>query len=290
MTLLEQAYQAMHRGDLEQSVHLYSSALESEAMSLRHRLQAYNGRGDVLYKLGQIEQAMNDYDRLIELSPNSPFSYLPRSLAYQRRGMFEKAIKDFTRMIELDEEYLYGYLYRSEANFHLGNYQHAVEDYDRLVAWSPDDIYIFFHRGLSYLYLGKFESAEADFQICLELDPEDTYAMIWLYLAREHDGRTGELQLVAQASQVKHKDWPFAVIDFFLDNGSEQTVLQAAADFDPKVEEERTCEAYFYIGQYHLLREAEFEAAENFNRCVEKSSKRFIVAAAHQELRRLGRE
>ncbi len=289
MTEFEQAQEAMAQGNLNDAIGSYTRALESDNLSLRNRTRAHNARGNAHLLLDDFDQALEDFSRVIELNPKSPFSYQSRSLAYFNTGRYNEAITDFTRAIQLDPGYVYAYIYRSDAYFRLSLYDHAIADYEKLMELNPEDIYIYFHRGLAYFYNSNYEKAEIDFEQCLELDTQDAQAMIWLYLNRQRDGRTGELQLVAQAKNMKPRHWPHPVVFMLLDNLTPERLLEDTLDPDPKVEKERLGEAYFFIGQYHLLRGQDFNALENFQKCVETSDHGFIRSAALIELTRLDR-
>lgn len=47
-------------------------------------------------------------------------------------------------------------------------------------------------------------------------------------------------------------------------------------DNDQRVEKERECEAYFYLGQYYLLRNDKEKAAQMFKLCLEIKVTSFV--------------
>lgn len=290
MTEFEHAQEAMAQGNLEDAIGGYTRALELDNLSLRNRTRAHNARGNAHLLLNDFDQALIDFNRVIELNPKSPFSYQSRSLAYFKSGRYNEAITDFTRTIQLDPEYVYAYIYRSDAYFRLGLFDHAISDYEKLMELNPEDLYIYFNRGLAYFYNDKFKKAENDFEQCLELDSQDAQAMIWLYLSRERGGRTGELQLVAQSKNMKPRHWPHQIAFMLLDNLTPELLLEDTVNADPKVETERLGEAYFFIGQYHIVRGQDFKAKENLQKCVATSDHGIIRSAALMELERFKRE
>lgn len=52
---------------------------------------------------GQIESAIKDFDKAIELDPSLAEAYYDRGLAYSELNQYEKAIKDYDKAIELRE-------------------------------------------------------------------------------------------------------------------------------------------------------------------------------------------
>ena len=71
--------------------------------------------------------------------------------------------------------------------------------------------------------------------------------MLWRYLARGRLKQDGAAELSAYAAQLKSKDWPYAVIDFYLGRRTLAEMRSAAAKPDQK------CEAEFYIAEWRLL-------------------------------------
>ncbi|MBW4601771.1 MAG: tetratricopeptide repeat protein [Calothrix sp. FI2-JRJ7] len=53
---------------------------------------AYNNRGDVYYKLGNNQQAIQDYNQTINFFPNYTFAYINRGNAYYQLKNFQLTI------------------------------------------------------------------------------------------------------------------------------------------------------------------------------------------------------
>lgn len=58
--------------------------------------QAYERRGFVNLRLGNVADAIYDYDKSLKINPSMPESHYGRGLAYLRKEEFEKAVDDFT--------------------------------------------------------------------------------------------------------------------------------------------------------------------------------------------------
>ena len=109
--------------------------------------------------------------------------------------------------------------------------------------------------------------------------------MLWLFLARGRAGQDGAAELAANAEKLEAKDWPSAVIAFYLGQRPAEAILAAAATPD------EGCDAQFYLGEWHLLRGNQAEAKAALKIAVERCpSQRFLVVpAAAAELNRLNR-
>jgi tetratricopeptide (TPR) repeat protein len=65
---------------------------------------AYHGRGTVLMKKGLMQQAIDDFNRAVELNPEIVWSYFNRGLARVFLGKEEEAQADFAKCLELRPE------------------------------------------------------------------------------------------------------------------------------------------------------------------------------------------
>jgi lipoprotein NlpI len=75
----------------------------------------------------------------------------------------------------------------------------------------------------------------------------------------------------------------------FLGATDSRSVLVAASDSNPLRHRERLCEAYFYIGEYLLLRGSKNEAIEMFKASLAAGISNFFESeGAKAELKRLG--
>src|SRR5262249_56328461 len=104
--------------------------------------------------------------------------------------------------------------------------------------------------GLGGFDQGLSTPAVPDSARAVQLDPAKPYRVIALYLAKARGGDPDKEMLKASASQLNLAQWPGPVVNLFLGQTAPQAVINAAQDPDPRVQRERLCEAYFYIGEY----------------------------------------
>ena len=84
------------------AIRYYSNVIELNPTGSHFTFIAYSNRGHTYGSQGNLEQAIEDYTRAIELEPNSPLAYSNRGVAYYEQGNLEQAIEDCTRAIELN--------------------------------------------------------------------------------------------------------------------------------------------------------------------------------------------
>ena len=85
--------------ELNESLAKAESLLVTDPMDLA----ALQERGDALFFLGRFDEAIRDYDRVLELRPDLGPKHWQRGLALHFAGRYEDAAKQFERYYELDK-------------------------------------------------------------------------------------------------------------------------------------------------------------------------------------------
>jgi tetratricopeptide (TPR) repeat protein len=144
---------------------------ESEGEETEEAEQHYN-KGVELREEGLHDQAIEEYDRAIELDSDYADAYVGRGDAYYYLGEYQPAIEDYDQAIELDPDFADAYVGRGDAYYYLGEYQPAIEDYDQAIELDPDYADAYDSRGWAHYYLGLETEAEADFVKACSLDSQ----------------------------------------------------------------------------------------------------------------------
>jgi serine/threonine-protein kinase len=130
------------------------------------------GMADSKHKLGQLEQAVEMYDRAEKLNANDAELYYNRGIAYVFLEEFGKAIKDFNQSEKLRPDHAQLFYYRGYAQAALSRYRNAIEDYSRALELKPDYAEAYYNRGAAKAELDNFEAGMQDFQTALEKKPD----------------------------------------------------------------------------------------------------------------------
>ncbi|MGA2026167.1 MAG: tetratricopeptide repeat protein [Syntrophobacteraceae bacterium] len=161
-------------GNLWQAIEDFDKAVEINPKNAG----AYSSRGVTYAKLGDHRQAISDYDRVIEINPKYPEVYNSRGVAYSKLGNNRQAISDYDMAIEINPEYADAYNNRGAAYGELGNNRQAISDYDRAVEINPEYAEVYYNRGAAYGELGNHRQAISDYDRAIEINPEyaDAYS------------------------------------------------------------------------------------------------------------------
>jgi len=120
--------------------------------------------------------SMADYNKAIELAPDSADVYYNRGDAYDEMGEYGKAIADYNKAIELDPNHTLAYYNRGCAYGEIGAYDKAIADYNKAIELNPNDALAYYNRGLAYREKGEVPKLVSDLEKCISLstDPELT--------------------------------------------------------------------------------------------------------------------
>ncbi len=97
----------------------------------------YSRRGTVYSGLGQLPEAISDYNKAIKLNPKFAEPYYNRGNAYVKLGQPTQAISDFAKAIELNPKYAEAYSNRGTAYAFLGKPEQAKKDLLKSVELNP---------------------------------------------------------------------------------------------------------------------------------------------------------
>ena len=118
--------------------------LLSEAIDIDPQFElAIKSRGAAYLRLGNLEGALADFNRVLDLDPLNARAFHLRGLAHEKSGDYENALSDLTKAIELNPQY--GAAYYSRANLHskMGNADLAAEDIEMMTHMTEVNIETF---------------------------------------------------------------------------------------------------------------------------------------------------
>lgn len=105
--------------------------------SQKNRAIAYWSRGNTFYLKRQLDEAIADYNKAIQLNPEFALAYYGRGSAYNEKGEFVRAIADADRVIEINPQDPEAYANRGSAYVAKGDKDQAIADYRKALQIDP---------------------------------------------------------------------------------------------------------------------------------------------------------
>jgi tetratricopeptide (TPR) repeat protein len=183
----------VQRARLRISKHDLDGALAdaTRAMELdpKHQ-QAYIESGIAHRQGGDLEEAIADYGRAISLRPDNPIPWNDRGFAELEKGDLDAAIADLSHAISLHPKTPRSRTHRATAYRLKGRLPLAITEFSAAIQSDERFTLAWRGRGDARLDVGDTKGALADYQRALDLDGHD--AATWTSLARARL-KTGDL-------------------------------------------------------------------------------------------------
>jgi len=277
-------------GSFDLALHYCTRAIESGELSDHDLSLGFRLRGVAYKSDGQYDRAIADYDQALRLDAGSAPAYGARGNAYESKGEHDRAIADYDQAVRLDPDYASAYNGRGNAYESKGEHDRAIADYDQAIRLDPADGAVYKSRGRAHFNAGHFAAAADDLAAAAQKNPADMYLALWRYLAEARAGRDAIGGLRAAAAKLTSTDWPQPIVRMMLGEIEPGDAGDAANDADPKRQNEKWCEAQFYIGEWlHIADSGRLQdTVTALRKAVEICPKGFVeYAGALAELQRL---
>lgn len=118
------------------------------------------------------DEAIEEYNKAIELKPDYAPIYSIRGYIYRIKGDFESAIEDYNKLIELRPDNADGYCDRGIAYSRTGEFTRAIQDFNKAIQLKPNLADTYNGRGLTYHQMNEVDLALQDFNKAIELRPD----------------------------------------------------------------------------------------------------------------------
>ncbi|MGH7740376.1 MAG: tetratricopeptide repeat protein [bacterium] len=128
--------------------------------------------GSLRLQQGRVEEALGEFDRVIEIQPDFGPAYGNRALALEKLGRLEEALKAYDRALSFKPE-AWLYFNRGNSLRDLGRLEEAVESYALASRLDPKQVEALSNQGALYLRLGQPGRALENFNQALLIDPEN---------------------------------------------------------------------------------------------------------------------
>ncbi len=168
-------------------------------------LEAYFLRGQAYERKGEYDKAIQNLNKVIELKPESWVTHCVRGRIYMKRKEYDKAIQDYSWMKD--------YKKRGWAYLKKGEYDKSIQDLNKAIQLDPNCHGVYYFRGLAYVYKGVYDKAIQDLNKTIQYYPKEAsaYTVIALILAtcsesKYRDG-TKAVELTEKALSLGGENW-----------------------------------------------------------------------------------
>jgi predicted O-linked N-acetylglucosamine transferase (SPINDLY family) len=165
--LFQQAQTLQQQGQLERAIELYEKCVELAP----ERAEAYYKRANALNALGRLELALEDYDRAISRNPSYTYAFCNRGSVLERLERRDEALVSFERALELDPKDALTHYNRGSVLKDLKRHEEALSSYAAALALNANYVEAHVNRGNVLQELRRHEAALESFERALALNP-----------------------------------------------------------------------------------------------------------------------
>ncbi|OGP61558.1 MAG: hypothetical protein A2V65_09050 [Deltaproteobacteria bacterium RBG_13_49_15] len=169
--------------------------------------RAYAGRAAIYYEWGKHSQALRESEQAVKIDPNVAWGFNTRGLAHIGLINYQKAIEDLNKAMELAPKWAWPYCNRSTAYFMLKNYHQALEDANKAIELDPELPQAYFKRGRALASTNNLQDAIKSFNKTVQLDPTFSWSFLQRGYALLKLGKTEEaVEDFKRAANLGNKD------------------------------------------------------------------------------------
>ncbi|MCG6899786.1 MAG: tetratricopeptide repeat protein [Gammaproteobacteria bacterium] len=215
------------QGKFHEAVQAFNRAIELKP----DYADAYSNRGNALCDLGQLQEAVASYEKAIQLLPDYADAYSNRGNALYKLGRLQEALQSCEMAIRLKPDYAEAYCNRGNALRELWQLEEAVGSYEKAIEHKPGYAEAYCNRGNALSDLGRLQEAVVSYQKAIELRPDLGIAHANLCDLYEKHNRLADLETaVHHARQVLAENHPELLFILAL-LASREKRFEAARDF-----------------------------------------------------------
>lgn len=233
-TLKKAALEARHSQDQLSWRFVFDrqTSLDATAGALKEKdVALLFSRALLLEEMKRYEDAINVYDKIIELEPTLDWPYHNRGMLYDKlkdsllkaldglprgspdrgrlndklKGKYKQAIADYTKAIEINPRYADAYNSRGLAYASRNDFSHAETDLSHALEINPWLVGAYNNRGFLYDYSGEYDKSIADYTQALKINPNYAQAYYNRALAYDYKGNLDQsIDDYRKAIEINH--------------------------------------------------------------------------------------
>ena len=174
---------------LQSLINLYSQGQLQQALQQAETLvQQYpnssvllNIQGAVLKGLGQLDLSVDAFNKALAIKPDYADAHYNMGLVLQEQGKLEEAIEPYNKALAIKPDYVEVYNNMGNALKEQGKLEEAIESYNKAIAIKPDYADAHYNMGLVLQEQGKLEEAIEAYNKALAIKPDYAGALSQAY-------------------------------------------------------------------------------------------------------------
>src|SRR4051812_2504702 len=238
----------LKKGDLDGALTDFDQGLELDPGDAK----AYVFRGTVKNKRGDLEGALVDYNKAIEFGAPSVAALAHAGLGDVYRGQekYQAAIGEYNRAINITPQSAAIYSSRGIAKLLQGDTHGALEDHSKAVELEPRSASALENLAGFYVQTRRWTEALTTIRKAIDIDPaHQTYGNVLIWVVESHrDATTADRDLgeyLIKSGPRKSDDWTGFIADFLVGKVSAKDFMDSKNSFVGS-NRRRRCQTWYF--------------------------------------------
>jgi tetratricopeptide (TPR) repeat protein len=156
----------------------FAKALEvtDELLIVRGNPEDWLFRGECLFQLDRLEDALESLRKAIEMDPDIESAWFTQGWVLQELGNQEESLKSFEKAIALEPKNWTSWYSRGQTLSQLGRYEEGLESFNKAIEFNAHNSSSWAERGTMLGILGRDEAALSSFDEAIKVDPNNHWA------------------------------------------------------------------------------------------------------------------
>ena len=181
--LFRQGTTAYENGDFEGGVEIFKQFIVKDP----NIAKAHYNLGVGLFHLDRFYDALQEFNKAIEINPEDPLAIQYRGRSYYMLENFSSCLEDYETVVKLTPDDPVAYYNRGTALGNIKNYLGAIKDFEKAIELKPDYAEAYFNCGLVNLFQGRRHEACISWQKAHELGHYEAEKAIRQYCEEDQE-------------------------------------------------------------------------------------------------------
>ena len=164
-----QAISLLNDGKYAEAIEKFTGAITEDSQNPIF----YYYRGAAFEKTGDLDKAMEDYQKSVELKPDFILATANIGKIYAKKKEFKRAIEFYKKAIESGDQDATNYYNYGVCLMNLGKNDQAKEVLEKLISLDENYSDAYYQLGIIYIGLGDSGKAKEFLQKFIDMDPEN---------------------------------------------------------------------------------------------------------------------
>jgi lipoprotein NlpI len=267
---------------LEEAIKKNISGKEAEKVTKQriNSLKAQKKGGSLIWFQGiramkkkDYKTALEKFNSFIEKNPNYHTAYYLKSQIYIIQGKKQEAIKELKKAaehIKNNKKLKISFIIKQAILLkEQGEYKRAIKTIDTAIQIDPENRDILTMQGITYFYAGNYKKAAELFAESYKLNPDDIYIPLWKYISLKKIHLNHKNKFAELADTLNGDKWPIPIIRYYAGKITLSECIRQTKSKSKKRENEKKCEAYYFIGEFLILNNQKDEGVKLLKKCIE---------------------